>query len=123
MALSAPSLAIFDVDGTLIDSQNIIIAAMSQAIRSHGAPPVQASAIRDIIGLSVIEAVQTLLPNHEATDHARIANLYKTAFNDLVKLPEHDEPLFPGSLEILDWLNDQGWILGLATGKSRRGVA
>jgi phosphoglycolate phosphatase len=55
-------------------------------------------------------------------DHVCVANAYKEAFFDLRRRPDHDEPLFPGAEATLRMLEEAGWLLGIATGKSQRGV-
>ncbi len=115
-------LAVFDVDGTLVDSQHNIVAAMAAAFAAHGLEQAAPSAVRRVIGLSLVEAVATLLPARPQDDHARIANAYKEAFFELRKRPDHDEPLYPGAKAALDALEQAGWLLAIATGKSQRGV-
>jgi phosphoglycolate phosphatase len=120
--MSELRLVVFDVDGTLIDSEHNIVAAMTQAW-SHmelGVP--DPADVRRIIGLSLVEACAALLPwaNHEM--HRQVAEAYKESFRGLRLLPDNEEPLFPGVLDALGELDRAGWLLGLATGKSRRGV-
>lgn len=115
-------LAVFDVDGTLIDSQHNIIAAMTEAWRVNGFGTPRPEAVRRIIGLSLVEAVATLMPERPSEDHLRVARSYKDAFFALVQEPHHREPLFPGTREALAALEAAGWVLGIATGKSQRGV-
>lgn len=115
-------LAVFDVDGTLIDSQHNIVAAMAAAFIMHGLAEPPSAAVRRVIGLSLVEAVATLAPELDADLHWRLAHSYKEAFAALRGRPDHDEPLYPGALEALDRLEQAGWLLGLATGKSQRGV-
>lgn len=115
-------LAVFDVDGTLIDSQHNIVAAMAAAFRAHGIEEADAAAVRRIIGLSLVEAIAALLPLADTAQHHAIANSYKEAFFDLRQHPGHDEPLFPGALAALAALEEAGWLLAIATGKSQRGV-
>ena len=115
-------LAMFDVDGTLVDSQHNIVAAMTTACSAAGIVPPPPDAIRRIIGLSLVEAVARLLPGLKEAAHRRIANAYKDAFFDLRARSDHQEPLFPGAEDALADLEDVGWQLGIATGKSRRGV-
>lgn len=115
-------LVVFDVDGTLIDSEHNIVAAMTEAWSRMelGVPdPVD---VRRIIGLSLVEACGALLPWAPHNLHRAVAEAYKDAFRALRLLPDTDEPLFPGVIEALDELERAGWLLGLATGKSRRGV-
>lgn len=115
-------LAVFDVDGTLVDSQHNIVAAMLAACDSHGLCRPPADAVRRVIGLSLVEAVAALLPGQEPGAHERIAESYKDAFLTLRAGPGWTEPLFPGAIAALDALEADGWVLGLATGKGRRGV-
>jgi phosphoglycolate phosphatase len=115
-------LAIFDCDGTLVDSGAPIYAALSETFALHGLdlPPPEVS--RRVIGLSLIEAFAALLPEHSAEQHAQFAEDYKHAFWKLRAAGQVEEPLFDGVLELLDALEDDGWLLAVATGKSDRGL-
>ena len=50
--MSTPHLVIFDCDGTLVDSQNAIVASMDFAFRAHGLEPPARADILSIVGLS-----------------------------------------------------------------------
>ena len=115
-------LAIFDCDGTLVDSGATIHRALSAAFGQNGLelPPPELS--RKIIGLSLTEAMAALLPAEPAERHAAIAEDYKRAFWTLRAAGEVEEPLFDGVLELLDTLENDGWLLAVATGKSDRGL-
>lgn len=115
-------LAIFDCDGTLVDSGATIYRALSIAFDRNGLelPPPEQS--RKIIGLSLTEAMSALLPNAPAAEHVRLAEDYKRAFWNLRAAGEVEEPLFDGVLELLDALESEGWLLAVATGKSDRGL-
>ncbi|MQX36999.1 HAD-IA family hydrolase [Roseospira navarrensis] len=115
-------LAVFDVDGTLVDSQHNIVAAMAMACQAAGVTVPSDDATRAIIGLSLDEAVAAVTPSATPDQQARVADLYKQAFVSLRARPDHDEPLFPGVHAMLDRLEADGVLLGIATGKSRRGV-
>ncbi len=115
-------LAIFDVDGTLVDSQHNIVAAMHDAFDSDGLERPDPPAVRSIIGLSLVEAVATLMPGHDEDRIARVAEAYKNAFVTRRARPDFAEALFPGALEAIATLDKAGVLLGIATGKSRRGV-
>jgi phosphoglycolate phosphatase len=121
MTLSA-RLAVFDVDGTLIDSQHNIVAAMTQAFRGQALDDPQPTKVRRIIGLSLMDAVAELLPEAELALHVAVAQGYKDAFLTLRQQADHSEPLFPGVVAALTSLAADGWLLGIATGKSRRGL-
>ncbi len=117
-----PRLAVFDVDGTLVDSQHNIVAAMSEACRANGLEAPRPEAIRRIIGLSLVEAVARLFPACEEDLHLSVAHAYKDAFFTQRARFDHAEPLFAGAVETMDALEGAGWLIGIATGKSRRGV-
>lgn len=120
--MSQLRLVVFDVDGTLIDSEHNIIAAMTEAWAHMDLGVPEPADVRRIIGLSLVEACQVLLPWAPGNLHRAVAESYKQAFRALRLLPEREEPLFPGVREALDELEAAGWLLGLATGKSQRGV-
>ena len=115
-------LAVFDLDGTLVDSLHIIVEAMTNACHAHGLPPLPSEQVRRIVGLPLLEAIAILLPGVEATRHGDLAQSYRSAFHDLRQGPNFDEPLYPGAVDALDALESSGFLLGIATGKSHRGL-
>ncbi|MEZ0495225.1 HAD-IA family hydrolase [Sphingomonas sp. IW22] len=117
-------LAIFDCDGTLVDSQANICIAMEQCFAAHGLPAPDRGDIRRIVGLSLVEAMCALLPDASDEQHRAMAEDYKRAFQTLRGNGGLlDEPLFDGIAESLDALEADGWLLGVATGKSDRGLS
>lgn len=117
-------LIIFDCDGTIVDSQHAIVAAMEAGFAEHGLVAPNREDVLGVVGLSLVEAVERLLPVELRLDAAaRVAESYKAAFADLRQKSVHHEPLFPGAMETLNSLRARDDILlGIATGKSRRGV-
>ncbi|SMH52176.1 HAD-IA family hydrolase [Azospirillum agricola] len=115
-------LALFDCDGTLVDSQFAIIDAMTAAWEEHGLGVPDPMAVRRMVGLSLVEAVGLLLPGRTPDLHVAVAESYKRAFAAKRGRGEVHEPLFPGILDTLTALADAGVLLGVATGKSRRGL-
>jgi len=116
-------LIIFDFDGTLVDSQRAILAAMAQAFAAHNLPSPAPEAVRRIVGLKLELAIARLLPDPSDEDMARrVADSYRTAYFTLRQRPDFEEPLFPGVHEGLQHLNTPPVCLGIATGKSRRGL-
>jgi phosphoglycolate phosphatase len=115
-------LAIFDCDGTLVDSGATIHAALSEAfdLNDLALPPPAIS--RRVIGLSLTEAMAALLPDASAEDHVKLAEDYKRVFWQLRAAGKVEEPLFGGVLELLDALEEDRWFLAIATGKSDRGL-
>lgn len=115
-------LALFDCDGTLVDSQHNIVLCMDDAFARAGLAPPPREATRRIVGLSLVPAMQALIPDAEHALHIQLAEDYKTAFQRLRGKGLVEEPLFDGILETLDALEADGWLLGVATGKSDRGL-
>lgn len=116
-------LVIFDCDGTLVDSQNGIVAAMDYAFGALKLVPPPRAKTLTVVGLSLPEAFEILAPQQDAATRAKLADKYKNAFLDLKRDPALHEPLFPGAREQITALSERDDIvLGIATGKSRRGV-
>lgn len=115
-------LAIFDCDGTLVNSGATIHRALGAAFEQHGLdlPPPEIS--RKVIGLSLTEAMSALLPEASGELHRQLAEDYKRAFWNLRAAGEVEEPLFDGVIELLDALEADNWLLAVATGKSDRGL-
>ena len=115
-------LAVFDCDGTLVDSGAPIYAALTACLERNGIAVPPPAISRRVIGLSLTEAMAALLPDESAERHLRLADDYRRAFKDLRAAGEVDEPLFEGVLDLLDALESDGWLLAIATGKSDRGL-
>ncbi|TNE63320.1 MAG: HAD family hydrolase [Alphaproteobacteria bacterium] len=116
-------LIIFDCDGTLVDSQHMIVKAMQETFAEMGLDAVSDTAVRAIIGLSPIEAVAALLPGTEAAFHDEVAARFKSVFYRLrVAMNAGPDPLYDGTIEVLEALNGAGYLLGVATGNSVRGL-
>ena len=112
-------LAIFDCDGTLVDSGATIHRALRAAFGAHGLECPPPDVTKKVIGLSLIEAMAVLVPDG---DHAALSETYKQAFMDLRAGGQVEEPLFEGILPLLDAMEAEGWRLAVATGKSDRGL-
>ncbi len=128
MTILSPSppvrLAVFDCDGTLVDSQANIGRAMDETFAAAGLAVPPREATRAIVGLSLVEAMRVLAPGLADTDHRALAAEYKAVYHRLRRDEAlDDEPLFEGVAEAIDALAAAGWRLGVATGKSDRGLA
>ena len=125
MTTDAPlRLVIFDVDGTLIDSQRFILGAMERAFTQAGLPVPPEQATLGIVGLSLPEAMEALVPGLPPAERARLAELYRRSFLALREETggEANAPLYPGALGALERLDRAGYLLSVATGKGRRGL-
>lgn len=115
-------LVLFDCDGTLIDSQAAIVAAMAAACAAHGFPAPAREAVRRVVGLPLDIAVAALIPHAGDSAHARLVASYKDAFAAHRRAGDHPAPLFPGAADALAAVEATGALVGIATGKSRRGL-
>jgi phosphoglycolate phosphatase len=116
-------LAIFDCDGTLVDSQHNTVMAMNDAFAQARLDPPGRMATLRVVGLSLIEAMQMLLPEADNQMHRAMAEHYKQAFWRLRDNGLVAEPLYDGIVDVIDALEAGGWMLGVATGKSDRGLS
>ncbi|MFD1106854.1 HAD-IA family hydrolase [Sphingobium olei] len=115
-------LVVFDCDGTLVDSQHSICAAMARAFEDVKLTPPERLAILSVVGLSLPNAMAQLLPEAESDFHHHLADRYKLAFQALRRDEGVQEPLYPGIADLIVELDAAGWLLGVATGKSDRGL-
>lgn len=115
-------LAIFDCDGTLVDSQANICLAMEHAFDEAGMNPPSRHATRRIVGLSLVEAMRVLLPDAGGEVHTEMAERYKASYLVLRNNGLEHEPLYDGIAALLSVMDESGWLLGVATGKSDRGL-
>jgi phosphoglycolate phosphatase len=113
------SLIIFDWDGTLMDSVGHIVESMQSAMREQELEVLKPEAIRNIIGLGLPQAVQTLYPHENEVRRAGLCEAYSRHFvaGDTTKLE-----LFPDAEALLVDLNAAGHRLAVATGKTRKGL-
>jgi phosphoglycolate phosphatase len=116
-------LVLFDCDGTLVDSQHGIAEAMARTFEEHGLRAPALKETRRIVGLSLPGAIAELLDEVDAARCDDMAETYKRHFHALRSAPDFHEPLFAGAREAVGRLARQEEVLiGMVTGKSRRGV-
>lgn len=120
---SRRKLVIFDCDGTLVDSQHMICAAMQQAYADHRIDCPPREKLLSIVGLSLAESFQRLSDGANGFPVETMVERYKAAFFEMRQAREVLEPLYPGAREAVEELAAcKGTLLGIATGKSQRGV-
>ena len=116
-------LVIFDCDGTLVDSQNGICAAMELAFQACSLPPPTRAETLSIVGLSLSEAMAVLAPTLDGRGNRRLVEAFREATIE-VRAKGHEDTLYAGAAQaIADLAGRDTVLLGVATGKSRRGVA
>ena len=123
--MRALRLVVFDVDGTLVDSQRTIVESMRRAFEAVGVKVPTRDAVLGIVGLSLDVAMARLAPEAPREIHHALADGYKSAYVDLraKEGTEGSSPFYPGAREVLMTLTGRDdLLLGVATGKSRRGL-
>jgi len=113
-------LVVFDWDGTLVDSISSIVGCTQRALADVGAPKVADSAIRRTIGLGIREMVDSLVPGCDDALFERICVAYREHW--FSTFGARHQP-FPGVGKLLTGLAKDGYLLSVATAKSRRGLA
>jgi phosphoglycolate phosphatase len=112
-------LLAFDWDGTLADSTALIAGAIQQACVDVGVPAPDEMDARHVIGLGHRDAIRHVAPTLAADRHASFSERYR----DHYLAGDAEIPLFAGVREMLDELHDRGFMLAVATGKTRAGLA
>lgn len=113
-------LIIFDWDGTLVDSIDWIVQCIQQAAAHYDCPAPESQAARDIIGLSIEQAIEVLLPDVDVNTRSKVVAHYGKSF--FSKQMSQDD-LFPGVYQMLQQFKLDGYRLAVATGKKSSGLA
>jgi len=121
---AALRLVLFDVDGTLVDSQGSIVSAMTASFEALTLPAPSHAATLSIVGLSLPQAMARLAPDRSAETQARLVEGYKDAYHaQRLEQGAASSPLYPGARAAIETLHSTPEILlGVATGKSKRGL-
>jgi phosphoglycolate phosphatase len=116
-------LAIWDMDGTIVDSREVITQAMGIAFEQCNLPVPDYDDIRKTIGLGLEEVCFRLAPPDLPRQRLGfLVEAYRQSFSGLRGRPDFEEPLYAGAMESLKALRADGWLIGMATGKSHRGI-
>jgi phosphoglycolate phosphatase len=95
---------------------------MEYTFEQAGMPPPARNAIRRVVGLSLFEIMRVLLPNADSIMHTKMVELYRASYLALRNDGLEHEPLYDGMAGLLASMDESGWLLGVATGKSDRGL-
>ncbi|MDX8350127.1 HAD-IA family hydrolase [Cognatiyoonia sp. IB215446] len=123
--MSELRLVIFDVDGTLVDSQVMIFEAFTHAYKQVGLPVPERATALSYVGMSLETIFPQLSPEADAATHAALTQGYRDAYFHIRQTQgsNANSPFFPGAREVLDQLRAQDWtLMAVATGKSTRGL-
>ncbi|MCP1200709.1 HAD-IA family hydrolase [Notoacmeibacter sp. MSK16QG-6] len=117
-------LVLFDCDGTLVDGAGLICATMDATFAEHGLPLPPTKATRNVIGRSLDLAIAELLPANAASDVPHLVQRYKEHYHRMRLAGQYADPIYDGIAELIATLEMRDDVLlGIVTGKSRRGVA
>ncbi|PLZ02483.1 HAD family hydrolase [Burkholderia sp. WAC0059] len=111
-------LIVFDWDGTLMDSTAHITRSIQAACRDLSLPVPDDAAASYVIGLGLREALQIAAPTLDSADYPRLVERYRVHY----LLKDQQIELFDGVRDMLVELREAGYLLGVATGKSRVGL-
>lgn len=111
-------LLIFDWDGTLMDSAAAIAEALQAACADLDLPIPPTAEARYVIGLGLTDAMRHILPGLPESEYPKVVDRYRVHF----LRRDGGTTLFEGAREMIEALNDRGYMLAVATGKSRRGL-
>lgn len=114
---TAIRLIVFDWDGTLMDSEAQIVSCIHAAAEDIGLEPMTDETVRNIIGLGLREAIEALVPGRDQQFHQEFVEAYRTHW-----FRSENSQLFDGVRPMLDAVREQEFLLGVATGKARRGL-
>ncbi len=123
--MNAPlRLVLFDVDGTLVDSQGAIVSAMTACFQAQSLPVPDRDAILSIVGLSLPHAMARLAADQSGRIQDALVDGYKQAYHaQRLEQGAASSPLYPGARQVIEALHAQPEVLlGVATGKSQRGL-
>lgn len=115
-------LALFDCDGTLVDGQAGVCNAMDAAFADVGLSAPDRHLVRRIVGLSLPQAIRQLAPDSPEDLRAAVDTAYRERFRAAREGGSLVEPLYDGIADLIASLGVAGWTLGVATGKSQRGL-
>lgn len=111
-------LLVFDWDGTLFDSIALIARCMQQACTDIGVPVPNDNSARSVIGLSLLFAMERIVPGLTQEQYAALVDRYRFHYF----AAQHEVILYPGTRELLEKCRNEGYMLAVATGKGRRGL-
>ena len=117
--MHALKMAVFDFDGTLVDSVPAIARGIQLANEEIGIAPVSYEMAKSIIGLGFKDIIPIVAPDLPESEYGRYKDIYVRYFLQ----SDPSLKLFPGVLELLRELQDAGIKTAIATGKSRKGLS
>ena len=115
-------LALFDYDGTIVDSAIMIVEGAIAAFRMCGLPDHDPKKVRENIGKPLAIALDLYMPPGYDITPEQISEAYRDWYAKQGRLGLQNEPLYSGMIDLLHELKANNWLIGVATNKSRIGL-
>ena len=115
-------LALFDYDGTIVDSAIMIVEGAIAAFRMCGLPDPNPQKVRENIGKPLAIALDEYMPPGYNVTPEQISEAYRSWYAEQGRLGLQNEPLYTGVVDLLKELKADEWLIGIATNKSRIGL-
>ena len=115
-------LALFDYDGTIVDSAGMIVQGAIEAFRMCGLPDPDPQKVRENIGRPLADALDIYMPPGYKVTPEEISEAYRSWYAQQGRLGLQNEPLYPNMIDLFHELKSNGWLIGIATNKSRIGL-
>lgn len=115
------SLALFDIDGTIVDSLSMIAQTMQEVFVASGRAAPETAAVQGVIGLSLEVVMQRLDTRVDENEAVVLSEQYRAAFREKVRAG-YQESLYDGAADAVRNIGATDWLIGAATGKSRAGL-
>jgi len=115
-------LAVLDCDGTIVDSQTTIVNSITEAFALNNFEPPKSDRVRRIVGLHLTDAIEVLLGRSDRHLINSLVATYKEVVANYPTDGSGEDPLYPHAKETIETLDAGGWLLGVATGKSKMGL-
>lgn len=116
--MSKNKIAIFDLDGTLISSENAIYQLLNESLVELGKLPLDFLIIRSLIGMNLIEMLRKTYPNEPADFYQSCSNLFHDKYQHASAKEQHIL-CYPHIKEQLEKLENAGWVMAVCTGAGR----
>jgi phosphoglycolate phosphatase len=116
------SMIVFDCDGTIVDSQRAIVDIMQQTFALHNLKLPKHEEVLFGIGLELNVGIERLLPERHGLDIKKLCKTYRNLAAKKRENRKFGDPLYPDAENVIRSLHADGWLLGIATGKSRVGL-
>jgi phosphoglycolate phosphatase len=122
MVMNNLRMVILDCDGTIVDSQKAIVRIMEETFEIHNLIVPERNKILFGVGLELSTGIERLLPENHNLDIIELCKTYKKLATRYRDKNNFDEPLYPDAEKTIRRLHSDGWLLGIATGKSSLGL-